>query len=101
MILFVAVFVWNSFSRWPAEWWSGYFFVTQLAIPLVMAAISTVWFTTGGIIDLRRLFRDLRTRIVNPLDDGRVEGSMSLADKAQLEAIDRKNSETEKPQNGD
>ena len=100
-ILFVAVFVWNSFSRWPAEWWSGYFFVTQLAIPLVMAAISTVWFTAGGIIDLRQLFRDLRNRIVNPLDDGRVEGNMSLADKAQLEAIDRKDAETEKTPNGD
>ena len=89
-ILFVAVFVWNVFYKWPPEWWSNYFFVVQLLIPLVMASISTVWFTTGGIIDLRRLFRDLKTRIVNPLDDGRVEGNMSLADKAQLEEIDRK-----------
>ena len=39
------------------------------------------WFTAGGIIDLRRLFRDLKTRIVNPLDDGRVEGHMSVADR--------------------
>ena len=58
-------------------------------LPLVTGAISTVWFAIGGFVDLRRLFRDLKTRIVNPLDDGRVEGNMSLADKAQLEAIDR------------
>ena len=89
-ILFAAVFVWNIFHAWPLEWWSRYFFVTQLAIPLAMAVISTVWFSVGGVIDLRRLFRDLKTRIVNPLDDGRVEGNMSLADKAQLEEIDRK-----------
>ena len=89
-ILFVAVFVWNVFYKWPPEWWSNYFFVVQLLIPLVMASISTVWFSVGGIVDLRRLFRDLKTRIVNPLDDGRVEGNMSLADKAQLEEIDRK-----------
>ena len=90
VILFAGVLFWNLFYPWPPEWWSKYFFVTQLALPLGMAAISTVWFSIGGIVDLRRLFRDLKTRIVNPLDDGRVEGNMSLADKAQLEEIDRK-----------
>ena len=90
VFLFAAVFVWNLFYKWPTEWWSKYFFVTQLALPLVMAVVSTLWFSIGGFRDLRRLFRDLKTRVVNPLDDGRVEGNMSLADKAQLEEIDRK-----------
>ena len=92
VIFFAAVFVWNLFYKWPAEWWSKYFFVVQIAVPLVMATVSTVWFSIGGIVDLRRLFRDLRNRIVNPLDDGRVEGNMSLADKAQLEEVDRQRS---------
>ena len=92
VILFAAVFFWNLFYKWPTEWWSKYFFVVQLVLPVVMAAISTVWFSIGGIVDLRRLFRDLKNRIVNPLDDGRVEGSMSLADKAQLEEVDRQRS---------
>lgn len=35
----------------------------------------------GGIIDLRRMFRDLAARKDNPLDDGRVEGHVSLADR--------------------
>ncbi len=34
----------------------------------------------GGIVDLRRMLRDLAARTDNPLDDGRVEGHVSLAD---------------------
>ena len=87
--MFLMVFVWNSFSRWPLKWWSNYFFIESLVVPVLVASISTVWFTIGGLVDLVQLFRDLKTRIVNPLDDGRVEGSMSLADKAELEAVDK------------
>ena len=61
-----------------------------------MAAITAVWFGIGGAIDLLRMFRDLATREINELDDGRVEGNMSLADKAQLEAIDRKEPDAKK-----
>jgi hypothetical protein len=50
--------------------------------------ISVFWFGIGGFIDLRRLFRDLKERITNPLDDGRVEGHVSLADKAQFEQLE-------------
>ena len=57
-----------------------------------MAAITAVWFGIGGVIDLRRMFIDLETRTINVLDDGRVEGNMSLADKAQLEAVDKEKS---------
>ena len=92
VLAFVLVFAWNCFWRWPAEWWSTYFFVTLLAVPVVLAAITTVWFGIGGVIDLRKLFRDLRVRVVNPLDDGRVENSMSLVDKAELEAVDKRKS---------
>jgi len=92
ILAFVLVFVWNCFRRWPTEWWSTYFFVTLIAVPVVLAAITTVWFGIGGVIDLRRLFRDLRNRVVNPLDDGRVEDSMSLVDKAELEAVDKRKS---------
>ena len=92
ILAFVLVFVWNCFWRWPSEWWSTYFFVTLLAVPVVLAAITTVWFGIGGVIDLRQLFRDLRVRVVNPLDDGRVEDSMSIVDKAELEAVDKRKS---------
>ncbi|MDD3703737.1 MAG: hypothetical protein PHR12_05860, partial [Victivallaceae bacterium] len=93
LIIFVLVIVWNMFSPWPIEWWGHYFFIITLLIPGIMALISTFWFGIGGCIDLFRLFRDLENRIVNPLDDGRVEGNVSLADKAVLDAIDNKDSE--------
>ncbi len=86
---FVFVAIYNMISPWPIEWWSQYFFVVSLVIPSIVAAISTVWFTVGGTIDLFRMFRDLQNRVDNPLDDGRVEGQMSIVDKAKLESIDQ------------
>ena len=89
-IMFIAVLIWNTVSRWPSSWWSNYFFVSLLLVPCIVAAITAVWFGIGGFVNLIQLFRDLKTRMVNPLDNGRVEGNMSLADKAQLEAADKK-----------
>jgi hypothetical protein len=96
MTLFVITVVWNAFRPWDESWWSTYFFIVQLVVAGIIATVSTVWFGIGGAIDLRRMFRDLATREINELDDGRVEGNMSLADKAQLEAIDRKEPDAKK-----
>ena len=57
----------------------------------ISSAITAVWFSICGVIDLRAMFHDLATRTVNHLDNGRVDGHVSLADKAQMEAIDAKN----------
>ena len=43
---------------------------------------TTVWFTIGSILDIRRLFRDLEARKRDALDNGMVDGHVSLADKA-------------------
>jgi Na+/proline symporter len=82
---FVGVLIWNLVSPWPAEWWSTYFLITSLLVTGILGIISTVWFLIGGIIDLRQLFVDLAARRDNPLDNGRVEGHVSLVDKAALE----------------
>ena len=58
-------------------------------MPCCVAAITAVWYGIGGFVNLLQLFRDLKQRVINPLDNGRVEGNMSLADKAQLEAADK------------
>ncbi len=86
-ICFVAVLIWNIISPWSAIWWSHYFYITSILVSAVIGVISTVWFLTGGIIDLRRLFRDLQNRKANPLDNGMVSGNVSLADQADFSNI--------------
>ncbi len=83
---FVGVLIWNMFSPWPVEWWSTYFLITSLWVTAILGIVSTVWFMIGGFIDIRALFRDLNARTDNPLDNGMVEGHVSLADKAAFEA---------------
>ena len=85
---FVMIVIWNLFQRWPVEWWSGYFVITSLIVPGVITVIVTFWFGIGSVRDMIQLFRDLKTRKINYLDNGQVEGNMSLADKAELEALD-------------
>lgn len=89
-ISFVLVIVWNFIQPWPDEWWGYYFYITTLVIPGCAGIITTVWFVWGGTKDIIQLFRDLEKRVDNPLDDGRVVGQVSLADKNALEEIDRK-----------
>jgi hypothetical protein len=90
VIIFLLVLIWNCIPgcAWPIEWWSKYFFIVQLVVPGILAAITTFWFGYGGIRDLIQLFRDLETRTVNHLDNGTVDGHVSLADKAELEAVE-------------
>ena len=35
------------------------------------------------------MFRDLKNRVANPLDNGMVEGHVALAEKARLDQIDQ------------
>jgi Na+/proline symporter len=89
VITFVGVIIWNAFTPWPIQWWGKYFFAVYLVVPGIMVAISAAWFSIGGVIDLRRMFHDLKARVDNPLDDGWVEGHVSLADKAEFEHLER------------
>ena len=50
-----------------------YWFVTMIVVPFAVGLVTTVWFSAGGIIDLRHLFHDLEARKRDYSDDGRVE----------------------------
>ena len=92
---FVAVLIWNHFDPWPNEWWGTYFLIVQVLVPGVLAVICTFVFGIGGVIDLRRLFRDLKNREVDALDNGMVEGSVSIADQAKFAAIEAESKKAE------
>lgn len=90
-IAFVLVLIWNKFSPWPVKWWSWYFLVVFVLVPGLAAAVSTVWFGVGGILDLRKMFRDLKERVDNPLDNGMVDGHVSLTDREAFAEVEKAN----------
>ena len=87
-LAFVCVVVWHICAKgglcapWSVRAWADYFYVTNIAVPAVAGIVTTVWFMWGGIRDIRALFRDLEARKRDALDNGMVEGHVSLADKA-------------------
>ncbi len=92
ILAFVVIVIVNSFSPISMRGWSNYALITLLIIPGIVAVITTFWFGIGGIKDMFRLFRDLKARAeVNDLDNGMVEGEVSLADKAVFEKIEEEN----------
>ncbi|MGE4565082.1 MAG: sodium:panthothenate symporter, partial [Victivallaceae bacterium] len=90
-IMFCGVLVWNAVAPWPQQYWAMYFFISIVAAGLLVGVVSTVWFMVGGIIDMYALFRDLEARVANPLDNGVVEGHISLADKARFDRVENEN----------
>ena len=82
---FIGVVIWNWISPWSLEWWGNYFLIICLIVPAVCALIATFWFVIGGITDMKQLFKDLQKRIDDPLDNGQVEGEVSLADRNKFE----------------
>ena len=96
--MFVLPATWNTLARipglhiqpWPVTWWSNYYCLSLLIVPATIASISLFWFGIGGVKNMFELIRDLKKRVVNNLDDGRVEGNVSLADKEQFEEAEKK-----------
>ena len=98
-VAFVMVVIWNIFYPWNTNLWSHYFFYTSLIVPAVLGVLTTIWFLIGGCIDFKRLFVDLNKRINNPLDDGRVEGNVSLADEAYFSQQEQDQKDAKNPKN--
>ena len=82
MVFWFAVFVvgtiWNLAAPWPLPVWSAFWHMTSIGLPVCFAVITAVWFTWGGLRDMRDLFRRLGAQKVNHLDDGTVVGHQNL-----------------------
>jgi SSS family solute:Na+ symporter len=70
--VFVVGTVWNWIAPWPVSWWSWYWHIQGVLLPLIIGIVTTIWFTWGGIHDLKKMFRSLRTVNRDALDDGTV-----------------------------
>jgi SSS family solute:Na+ symporter len=75
--VWVAVTIWNLITPWPLPWWTNYFWITGVGLVLFGSVISGIWFTWGGVRDLRRFFRELHTLKRNFADDGSVIGHVN------------------------
>jgi SSS family solute:Na+ symporter len=73
---FVIVTTWNLIRPWPTGWWINWTLWTSVILAFVISIVTTVWFTWGGLRDLRRLFVQLRAVPVNDLDDGRISDAI-------------------------
>ena len=72
LIANIGVIVWNLISPWSDNGWSNWFFATTIVLGCVIGLITSIWFTWGGIRDLRQLFIDLAKRKASPEDNGMV-----------------------------
>jgi SSS family solute:Na+ symporter len=70
--VFVFVTIWNLIHVWPDQWWSNYWFYASIVLPIVLGSITSVWFTIGGLSDLRVLFKRLAVLQRDANDDGTV-----------------------------
>ena len=80
LLIFIVATIWNLVAPWPLSWWSNYWHVTAILLPLVLGFITTLWISCGGLLDLRRFFAALRNKPANALDDGMVVNHRNLAD---------------------
>jgi len=81
-LLWAAVFVvgtvWNWIAPWSLHVWSVFWEIVGIGLPVLLAVVIGIWFTWGGIRDMRDLFRRLRRERINPLDDGTVVNHQNL-----------------------
>ncbi len=69
---------------WSIAGWAFFWNIVGIYVPVVVAFVIGVWFTWGGVRDIRTLFRRLRAEKVNHLDDGTVVNHQNLVDVGTL-----------------
>jgi SSS family solute:Na+ symporter len=62
--------LWNVLAPWPLARWSAFWHVAGFWVPAATVLVTGIWFTVGGVHDIRAFFRRLRGRAIDPLDNG-------------------------------
>ncbi len=89
--IFIVGSVWNQIAPWPITAWSIFWHIIGVATPIFFAVVIGIWFTWGGIKDMRDLFRRLRLKRENDLDDGTVMHGKNLDESVLAEPTSRAN----------
>ena len=77
-VMLVACTIIQIFHPLGNSFWSGYFHVIGYGVPIIAAVVIGIWFTWGGIKDMRTFLRRLKTENVDALDDGSVRNHENL-----------------------
>jgi SSS family solute:Na+ symporter len=81
-LLWFAVFVAGSvcygLRSWSDAAWAEYWHVVNIWLPLLFGIGTTVWFTVGGVGDLRKFFQRLKAEKIDDADDGTVPRKETL-----------------------
>ena len=95
--VFLVGTIWNAIRPWSDDTWGAYWQFTCIDIPIIWALIGTVWFTWGGLRDMKILFEKLHVEKRNAFDNGMVVGAAKPGRRAEAEGrardqrrIDRK-----------
>lgn len=78
--IFVIITAWNIIDPWPTAWWSSYWHIVGIGLPVFFAIVTAIWFTWGGLHDIRLFFERLNCEKVNDLDNGMVVGHRNMDD---------------------
>ncbi len=77
-MLWVGIFaigtIWNLVAPWPESAWSTYWHIAGIGVPILMSVVTAIWFTWGGVRDIRGLFARLKEQRIDHLYDGTVVG---------------------------
>lgn len=87
LLVFLVVTVWNLIAPWPLHWWSAYWHVTIILLPLLIGLVTTIWISWGGALDVQEFFVVLKNRKVSALDDGTVIDHQNLQEAASSGAL--------------
>ncbi len=78
----LVILAWNFLWHWwPARWWANYWLILAILLPFGVSLVTLIWFTFGGIRDMRLFFTALRDVRRDSRDDGRVIAHHNLADE--------------------
>ena len=87
-LVFAIGSIWNFLAPWPVSVWSTFWHVVAIGLPIFFCLVTAVWFTWGGLRDMRAFFGRLRQEKVNPLDDGTVVDHQNLDEHVLVEEVE-------------